>query len=59
MSSLPIKNTSGQDVGSYELSDDLLESEKGLHAMQLAVTIYLGNPAAGQCQHQTQGRSAR
>ena len=55
MSSLPIKNMSGAEVGQHDLSDDLLEYEKGLQTMQQAVVTYLANQRQGSAHTLTKG----
>jgi len=47
MASIPVKSASGSASGSYDVKDELLETEKGLGAMQEAVKIYLGNQRQG------------
>ncbi len=47
MSKLPVKNVKGEDVGEYEVADDLLVYDKGLQAVHEAVVAYRANQRAG------------
>ena len=58
MSTLTIKNSSGDATGEYPLSDDLLEGEKGGQAMQEAVIAYLANQRQGSASTITKGEVA-
>lgn len=58
MSSIPIKNMQGASVGNYDISDDLLEFEKGMQAMQDAVVRHLANQRQGSASTITKGEVA-
>ena len=47
MSTLLVRNMQGEQVGEYELADDLLEFEKGLQSVHDAVVAHLANCRAG------------
>lgn len=46
-SSLKIKNIKGKDVGEYDIPENLLEYEKGDHAVHEVVVAYLAHQRAG------------
>ncbi len=45
--SLVVKNEKGKDIGSYDISDNLLEYDKGEHAVHEVVVAYLAHQRAG------------
>lgn len=47
MSKIPVKNMQGKAVGEHTLADDLLEREKGEHAVYEAVVAYRAARRAG------------
>lgn len=58
MSTLPIRNMNGDEVGQYELSDDLLVYDKGLQTMHQAVVTYLNNQRQGSASVKGKGEVA-
>ena len=58
MSKIPVWNMQGEQVGEYDLPDDLLEFGKGTQAMHDAVVAHLANCRAGTASTLTKGEVA-
>jgi len=58
MTKLPVRNMKGEQVGEYEIADDLLEFDKGAQAMHDAVVAYLAHQRAGTASTKTKAEVA-
>lgn len=58
MSKLPVRNMKGEQVGEFDLSEDLLVFDKGQQAMHDAVVAYLAHQRAGTASTLNKGEVA-
>ena len=56
MATLPVIDMQGADKGTYELADNLLESQKGAQAVKDSVVAFLAGIRSGTAQTKTRGQ---
>ncbi|NCC49705.1 MAG: 50S ribosomal protein L4 [Spartobacteria bacterium] len=58
MSKLPVRNMKGEQVGEFDLADDLLIFEKGTQALHDAIVAYQANQRQGSASTRNKGEVA-